>query len=120
MTKIAKQLEQARTDRDAIDHEMMALDATKAEASKSSATFTKWRASVDEKTGERERLEICIAALEAEVEQQKLDCRPCRSRVSPLHSGKEDHRAGSADHRGWRQGRRNARSTCRGSQSQRR
>jgi hypothetical protein len=73
VTKIEKQLEQARADRDAINHELTALDASKAEASRTSATFAEWRASVDKKTGEQERLDICIAALEAEVEQQKRD-----------------------------------------------
>jgi hypothetical protein len=73
MTKIEKQLEQARADLDAINHELTALDASKAEASKTSTTFAEWRASVDKKTGERERLDICIVALEAEVEQQKRD-----------------------------------------------
>ena len=72
MTKI-KQLEQARADRDAINHELTALDASKAEASKTSATFAEWRASVDKKTGERERLEICVSTLETELEQAKRD-----------------------------------------------
>ena len=73
MTKNEKLLEQARADLDAVNDALTALEAAKAEASKVSATFAKWRASVDEKTGERERLDICIAALEAEVEQQKRD-----------------------------------------------
>jgi hypothetical protein len=73
VTKIEKQLDQARIDLDAVNHELMALEAAKAEASKTSATFAKWRASVDEKTGERERLEICVVTLEAEVEQHKQE-----------------------------------------------
>ena len=73
MTKSEKLLTQARADLDAINHDLTALDASKAEASKSSATFAEWRSSVAQKTGERERLDICIAALEVEVEQQKRD-----------------------------------------------
>ena len=73
MTKIEKQLEQARVDLDAINHELTALDASKAEASKTSATFAEWRASVDKRTREGERLGICIAALETENEQAKRD-----------------------------------------------
>src|SRR5262245_17318288 len=73
VTKTEKQLEQARVDLDAINNELTLLDAAKAEASKASATFAKWRASVDEKTSEQERLDICIAALETEVEQQRRD-----------------------------------------------
>jgi hypothetical protein len=73
MTKIEKQLEQARADRDAINHELNALDASKAEASRTSAAFGDWRSSVVKKTGERERLDICISTLEAEVEQAKRD-----------------------------------------------
>jgi hypothetical protein len=74
VTKIEKQLEQARADRDAINHELTALGgASKAEASRTSATFAEWRAAVDKRTGERERLDICISTLEAEVEQAKWD-----------------------------------------------
>ena len=73
MTKIEKQLEQARADRDAVNHELNALDASKAEASRTSAAFAERRSSVDKKTGERERLDICISTLEAEVEQAKRD-----------------------------------------------
>jgi hypothetical protein len=73
VTKIEKQLEQARIDRNAINDELAALDACKAEASRTSATFAEWRSSVDKKTGERERLDICISTLEAEVEQAKRD-----------------------------------------------
>jgi hypothetical protein len=73
VTKIEKQLEQARADLDAINHELAALDAAKAEASKTSATFAEWRSSIDKATGERERLDICIAALQTEFEQQRKD-----------------------------------------------
>jgi hypothetical protein len=73
VTKIEKQLEQARADRDAIVQELTALTASKAEASKTPATFAGWRSSVDKRVGEQERLDICIAALEAEVEQEKRD-----------------------------------------------
>jgi hypothetical protein len=73
VTKIEKQLEQARADRDAIVQELTALAASKAEASKTSATFAEWRLSFDQKIGEQERLDICIAALETEVEQQRKD-----------------------------------------------
>jgi hypothetical protein len=73
VTRIEKQLEQARVDRDAIGQELTALAASKAEASKTSATFAEWRLSFDKKTGEQERLDICIAAIEAEVEQEKRD-----------------------------------------------
>ena len=73
MTKTEKQLEQARADRDAIDQDLLALTLAKAEAAKAPATYAKWRLSVDEKTGERERLDIYISTLEADVEQQKSD-----------------------------------------------
>ncbi|WP_035714981.1 hypothetical protein, partial [Bradyrhizobium genomosp. I (2014)] len=73
MTKTEKLLEQARIDLDATSRDLLALELAKAEASKTSAAFAKWRSSVDEKTSERERLEICVSTLEIEVEQQKKD-----------------------------------------------
>lgn len=73
MTKIEKQLEQARIDLNAINQDLLALDAAKAEAARTSAGFAKWHASVDEKTAERERLEIYISTLGADVELEKQE-----------------------------------------------
>ncbi|MBR0907022.1 hypothetical protein [Bradyrhizobium liaoningense] len=69
MTKIEKQLEQARIDLDAANKDLRALDAAKAEALKSSKAYAEWRAAVDTKTLERERLESVVSTTEAEVER---------------------------------------------------
>jgi hypothetical protein len=73
MTKSEKLLEQARADLDGINDALMVLEAAKADASKTSATFAEWRSSVEKQTGERERLSILIAAFEIEIEQQRKD-----------------------------------------------
>ena len=81
MTKIEKQLEQARIDLNAINQDLLALDAAKAEAARTSAGFAKWHASVDEKTAERERLEIYISTLGADVQLEKQEA--ARTALSP-------------------------------------
>jgi hypothetical protein len=73
VTKIEKLLEQAHIDLDAINRDLLALDAAKAEAARTSAGFAKWHASVDEKTAERERLGIYISTLGADVELEKQE-----------------------------------------------
>ena len=98
MTKIEKQLEQARADLDAVNDVLTALDASKAKASKTSAEFTEWRASIDKKAGERERLSVLIAALETEIEQAKRDAARAALHVSSRRAEEANCRTGSPDH----------------------
>ena len=66
-------LDQAFGELAAIENELSALAASKCEASKTSTAFSKWRSSVNEKTNERERLEIRITTLKTEDEQEERD-----------------------------------------------
>lgn len=86
VTKIAKLLEQARIDLNAITQDLLALDAAKAEALKSSKAYAEWRAAVDTKTLERERLEGVVSATEAEIERtaQAEAANALRSRRAAL------------------------------------
>ncbi|MGO4513250.1 hypothetical protein AB4Z51_40380 [Bradyrhizobium sp. 2TAF36] len=73
MTKIAKQLTQARADLAAGDQALIALDAEKADALKSSAAFSKWRLAHEEAELERERLGLLVDKLAGELEQEAAD-----------------------------------------------
>jgi hypothetical protein len=73
VTKIAKQLTQARADLAAGDQALIALDAEKADALKSSAAFSKWRLAHEEAELERERLGLLVDKLAGELEQEAAD-----------------------------------------------
>ena len=65
-------LDQARAALSEIDKETAALLAAKSEASKSSASFAKWRADFDAATAERERLMTVIENLEPAVVAEEV------------------------------------------------
>jgi hypothetical protein len=67
MSTTRNSLDQARADLAAIEEELAALDATKSEASKTTAAFTKWRTAYGAANAERERLMIVIEGLELAV-----------------------------------------------------
>jgi hypothetical protein len=60
-------LDQARSELAAVETELEALAAAKSGASRTTASFTKWKTDRDTKTAERERLIAWIEALESEV-----------------------------------------------------
>jgi hypothetical protein len=64
MSSTSAQLDQARNDLAAIEVELNALHAAKAEASKTPSAFSKWRAAYDAATAERERLVTVVESLE--------------------------------------------------------
>ena len=69
MSKLEKQLTLTRAELNEINKDLLALEATKAEALKSSKAYAEWRAAVDTKTLERERLESVVSTTEAEIER---------------------------------------------------
>ena len=73
MTKISKQLEQARADLTAVIQVLSALDTEKAGALKSSAAFSKWSLAHEAAELERERLELLVAKLAGDLEQEAAD-----------------------------------------------
>ncbi|UPT88634.1 hypothetical protein HAP41_0000006010 [Bradyrhizobium barranii subsp. apii] len=75
MTKIEKQLEQARADLAASNEGMAALGAQKAEAIRSSKTYAQWRLSYEEFSLEGERLGQLVEKLEADLEREKADAK---------------------------------------------
>jgi hypothetical protein len=73
VTKTEKQIEQTRADLDSINSRLTTLDAQRADALKTSAAFAKWRLAHEEAELERERLELLVDKLVADLEREKSD-----------------------------------------------
>ncbi|MCK1679545.1 hypothetical protein IVA87_08735 [Bradyrhizobium sp. 147] len=73
MTKIQRQLEQARADLAAATAALTASDEQQAEAVKSSKTYSQWRLSHEAAALEAERLALLVERLEADLQQEQTD-----------------------------------------------
>ncbi|MCK1753807.1 hypothetical protein IVA78_00850 [Bradyrhizobium sp. 137] len=73
MTKIQRQLEEARADLAAATAALTASDEQQAEAVKSSKTYSQWRLSHEAAALEAERLALLVEKLEADLQQEQTD-----------------------------------------------
>ena len=72
-TKVQRQLEQARSDLAAATAALSSSDEQKADAVKSSKTYSQWRISREELELEVERLALLVERLQADLERERAD-----------------------------------------------